>query len=71
MKDAKVSPVFLLIAMLALAPAGRAADIIGTITLKGTPPPEVAHHTAHGQSGLRGDVQDRAHDAFLCRRAEG
>jgi len=41
MKGAKVSPVFLLIAMLALAPAGRAADIIGTITLKGTPPPEI------------------------------
>src|SRR5208283_4274162 len=41
MKGAKVSPVFLLIAMLALAPAARAADIIGTITLKGTPPPEL------------------------------
>jgi len=41
MKDAKVSPVFLLIAMLAFVPAGRAADIIGTITLKGTPPPEI------------------------------
>jgi plastocyanin len=40
MKDLKVSPVLLLIAMLAVATAARAADIIGTITLKGTPPAE-------------------------------
>jgi len=37
----KVSPVSLLVAMLAVAPAAHAADIIGTITLKGTPPAEV------------------------------
>jgi plastocyanin len=40
MKDIKVSPVILLVAMLAVATAARAADIIGTITLKGTPPAE-------------------------------
>ncbi|MGD0350172.1 MAG: hypothetical protein ABSB84_07645 [Verrucomicrobiota bacterium] len=40
MKDAKVLPVFLLLAVLASAPLTRAADIIGTITLKGTPPAE-------------------------------
>jgi len=43
MKDAKVLPVFLLLAVLASAPLTRAADIIGTITLKGTPPPEVPY----------------------------
>jgi len=41
MKDAKGTPVLLLIALLAAAPAARAADIIGTITLKGTPPAEI------------------------------
>ncbi|MGA3283815.1 MAG: carboxypeptidase regulatory-like domain-containing protein [Verrucomicrobiota bacterium] len=41
MKDAKVSSVFLLIALLAVAPAARAADIVGAITLKGTPPAEI------------------------------
>lgn len=41
MKDAKVSPVFLLIAMLAAPPVVGAADIIGTITFKGTPPAEI------------------------------
>jgi plastocyanin len=41
MKNIKYSPVLLLIAMLALAPAARAADIIGIITLKGTPPAEI------------------------------
>jgi len=40
MKSVKVSPVFLLIAVLAVAPAARAADIVGVITLTGTPPPE-------------------------------
>ncbi len=40
MKGMKFSPVLLLSAMLAVAPAARAADIIGNITLKGTPPPE-------------------------------
>jgi plastocyanin len=40
MKHTKASPVLLLIAMLAVATAARAADIIGTITLKGTPPAE-------------------------------
>jgi plastocyanin len=41
MKDTKASPVLLLIALLAVAPAATAADIIGAITLKGTPPPEI------------------------------
>jgi len=41
MKGAKVSPTVLLLAVLAGAPVARAADIIGTITLKGTPPPEI------------------------------
>ena len=41
MKGVKVLPVFLLLAVLASAPLTRAADIIGTITLKGTPPPEI------------------------------
>ena len=41
MHTMKVSPVSLLVAMLAVAPAAHAADIIGTITLKGTPPAEV------------------------------
>ena len=41
MQAMKVSPVILLVAMLAVAPAAHAADIIGTITLKGTPPAEV------------------------------
>jgi plastocyanin len=41
MKDIKYSRVLLLIALLAVAPAARAADIIGTITLKGTPPAEI------------------------------
>jgi plastocyanin len=43
MKDSKVSPVLLLIALLAAATSARAADILGTITLKGTPPPEVTN----------------------------
>jgi len=43
MKDKKYSPVLLLTALLAVAPAVRGADIIGTITLKGTPPPEVPY----------------------------
>ena len=42
MKNVKVLPVLLLIAMLAVATAARAADIIGTITLKGTPPAEIS-----------------------------
>ena len=33
----------LLIAALAVAPGARAADIIGTVTLNGTPPPEVPY----------------------------
>ena len=33
----------LLIAVLAVAPGTRAADIIGTVTLNGTPPPEVPY----------------------------
>ncbi|MFZ1071870.1 MAG: carboxypeptidase regulatory-like domain-containing protein [Verrucomicrobiia bacterium] len=37
----KASPVLLLIALLAVSTAVRAADIIGTITLKGTPPAEI------------------------------
>jgi len=41
MKNKKYFPVLLLTAMLAVAPAVRAADIIGTITLKGTPPAEI------------------------------
>jgi len=41
MQAMKVSPVILLVAMLAVAPAAHAADIIGTIILKGTPPAEV------------------------------
>ena len=41
MQAMKVSPVILLVAMLAVAPATHAADIIGTIILKGTPPAEV------------------------------
>ena len=40
MKDMKFSRVVLLLAALAVAPVGRAADIIGHITLTGTPPPE-------------------------------
>ena len=35
----KIPPVFFLVAALAI-PSTRAADIIGTVTLKGTPPPE-------------------------------
>jgi len=41
MKDTKSIPVLLLMALLAIAPAARAADIIGTVSLKGTPPAEV------------------------------
>ena len=41
MKDATVSPLILLFALLAVSPVACAADIIGTITLKGTPPAEV------------------------------
>ena len=41
MKGIKYSRVLLLIAMLAVVPAARAADIIGTIILKGTPPAEI------------------------------
>ena len=43
MKDVKVSPVLLLIALLAAATSARAADILGTITLKGTPQTETDH----------------------------
>lgn len=43
MKNINVSPAWLLSVLLALAPGARAADIIGTITLKGTPPPEVPY----------------------------
>jgi plastocyanin len=43
MKNINVSPVLLLFAMLAAPPAARAADIIGTINLKGTPPAEVTN----------------------------
>jgi plastocyanin len=41
MKKAKVLTILLLLATLAVGPAVRAADIIGTITLKGTPPAEI------------------------------
>ncbi|MGH7976291.1 MAG: hypothetical protein ACREC8_06480 [Limisphaerales bacterium] len=37
----KIFSLFLLVATLAAAPIARAADIIGVITLKGTPPPEI------------------------------
>jgi len=40
MKDVKAFPVLLLTALLAVTTSARAADIIGTITLKGTPPAE-------------------------------
>jgi plastocyanin len=43
MKNINVSPAWLLSALLTLAPGARAADIIGTITLKGTPPSEVPY----------------------------
>jgi len=36
----KAASIFLLAVTLALANAGRSADIVGVITLKGTPPPE-------------------------------
>jgi len=36
----RFSPVFLGAAVLALAPIARAADIVGTVTFQGTPPPE-------------------------------
>jgi plastocyanin len=39
----KVSSFALLTAILIVSPGLRAADIIGTITLKGTPPPEVPY----------------------------
>jgi plastocyanin len=39
----KVFSMFLLAAALAVMPTARAADIIGTITLKGTPPAEVPY----------------------------
>jgi len=42
MKHMKISPVLPLIAILAIAMVAPAADIIGTITLKGTPPAEIA-----------------------------
>jgi plastocyanin len=41
MKDIKFSSVLLLIAMLAVAPGVRAADIVGNIILNGTPPAEI------------------------------
>jgi len=41
MKKMKFSPAILLIAMLASATTAQAADIIGTITLKGAPPAEI------------------------------
>ncbi|MGB7769674.1 MAG: carboxypeptidase regulatory-like domain-containing protein [Verrucomicrobiia bacterium] len=39
----KKIPLILLVAALACIPSARAADIIGTITLNGTPPPEVPY----------------------------
>jgi plastocyanin len=39
----KVSSFVLLMVILLVSPVSRAADIIGTITLKGTPPPEVPY----------------------------
>jgi plastocyanin len=36
----KISPRFLLLTALAFLPVAHAADIVGVITLKGTPPPE-------------------------------
>ena len=38
----KFSSIFLLIAALAATPVMRAADIVGKITFKGTPPAEVS-----------------------------
>jgi plastocyanin len=43
MRGIKVSLVVLPLAALLVSPVARAADIIGTITLKGTPPPEVPY----------------------------
>jgi plastocyanin len=40
MKEMKLPARFLLLAALAVAPVARSADIIGVITLKGTPPAE-------------------------------
>ncbi len=40
MKILKVSSIFTLLAALSIVPAVSAADIVGVITLKGTPPPE-------------------------------
>ena len=40
MKDTRFPAFFLLLAVLALAPVARSADIVGVITLKGTPPAE-------------------------------
>jgi plastocyanin len=38
----KVCSIFLLAVILAAVPGARAADIVGTITFKGTPPPEIS-----------------------------
>jgi len=43
MKNANVSSIVGLAVLLALMPVARAADIIGNIALKGTPPPEVPY----------------------------
>ncbi len=37
----KFCPIFLLAAVLAAVPVARAADIVGTVTFKGTPPAEI------------------------------
>jgi len=43
MKATIISTVLPLLAALAITPVARAADITGTVTLKGTPPPEVPY----------------------------
>ena len=48
----------------------RAADIIGTITLNGTPPPEVPYTPLMNDPTCGAMYNDHAHHAFLCRRAE-
>src|ERR1035441_5570040 len=40
MKDMKLPAFFLLLAALAVVPVARGTDIVGVITLKGTPPAE-------------------------------
>ena len=60
-----------LIMITGLAAAGQlasAADITGTITLKGTPPEGEGHHSDHGRRELRQAAHDGADDAFLRGR---